>query len=241
MAEVYDLLADRLNRMLSSHTSLNGMHATHEDDASTPCNVQYLIGVAGAPGSGKSTMTAQVCARVNSLAGKEVAVVVPMDGYHLTRAQLDQMSDPLFAHSRRGAYWTFDEVGFVDMVQNLRATGSAVVPSFDHTVGDPVPGDIQVSMDTRIVILEGNYLLLDYHPWGKLKELFDESWFLYCDIDEAMQRVEKRHVETGVTEENAAVKIRNNDRINGDLVNSTAGRADVLINSITFEAKETPL
>jgi len=76
-----------------------------------------------------------------------------MDGYHLTRAQLADMHDPAYAASRRGAYWTFDEAGFVAMVQKLRLEGRASVPSFDHGTGDPVPDAIQVEPSTAVVIL----------------------------------------------------------------------------------------
>lgn len=92
----------------------------------------------------------QVCARVNAA---DRAVVVPMDGYHLTRAQLALMHDPAYAVSRRGAYWTFDETAFVRMVQRLRAEGAASVPSFDHGTGDPVPDAIQVDASTKVVFL----------------------------------------------------------------------------------------
>lgn len=160
------------------------------------------------------------------------AVVVPMDGYHLTRAQLALMHDPAYAVSRRGAYWTFDETAFVRMVQRLRAEGAASVPSFDHGTGDPVPDAIQVDASTKVVFLEGNYLLLDYYPWGELKELFDERWFVQVDVDEAMQRVEKRHIATGKPPEVAAVRVRDNDRLNALLIATTARHADVLVPSL---------
>jgi pantothenate kinase len=95
-----------------------------------------------------------VCARVNAATNAPTACVsVPMDGYHLTRAQLAAMHDPAYAASRRGAYWTFDEAGFVAMVQKLRLEGQVSVPSFDHGTGDPVPDAIQVEPTTAVVIL----------------------------------------------------------------------------------------
>ena len=96
-----------------------------------------------------------MCERVNAATKTppKACVCVPMDGYHLTRAQLAGMHDPAYAASRRGAYWTFDEAGFVAMVQKLRLEGRACVPSFDHGTGDPVPDAIEVEPSTAVVIL----------------------------------------------------------------------------------------
>lgn len=222
MDEMYDALAERLIKKLDTQYSSGGN------------GPQFLVGVAGVPGAGKSTVASEVCKKLNKLAGNSVAVVVPMDGYHLTRAQLDQLSDPEYAHLRRGSYWTFDEKAFVDMVKKLRSKGSVSVPSFDHAVGDPVPGAIQVSTATPVVILEGNYLLLEYFPWCELRALFDEIWYVDCDIDEAMERVEKRHIGTGMAPVMAALKVKSNDRINAELISSmSALRADVRVPSIS--------
>lgn len=84
-----------------------------------------------------------------------------MDGYHLTRAQLDALPDPATAHARRGAEFTFDGAGFLRLVQALReplTSKSATVyaPSFDHAVKDPKADDIAVAPTRRIVVFEGN-------------------------------------------------------------------------------------
>jgi pantothenate kinase len=69
-----------------------------------------------------------------------------MDGFHLSRAQLDAMPDPVEAHARRGAPWTFDADAFVDCVRRMQSgQDTLTVPSFDHRVGDPVPDSIMVS------------------------------------------------------------------------------------------------
>lgn len=224
MGEVYDALAQRVRALVDSG----------------PADKQHLIAVAGAPGAGKSTLASEVCARVNAgTNAAPTAVSVPMDGYHLTRAQLADMHDPAYAASRRGAYWTFDEAGFVAMVQKLRLEGRASVPSFDHGTGDPVPDAIQVEPSTAVVILEGNYLLLDYYPWSQLKELFDERWFVQVDVAEAMQRVERRHAATGKPPEVAATRVRDNDGPNALLIASTAHHADVLVPSLPLPLAAT--
>lgn len=84
-----------------------------------------------------------------------------MDGYHLTRAQLDAMPDPATAHARRGAEFTFDGEAFLQLVRRLREplrddTPTIFAPSFDHAVKDPKEDDIPVERTHRIVVLEGN-------------------------------------------------------------------------------------
>lgn len=215
MDDVYDVLADRLLTL-------------YLDCPST----QYLIGVAGGPGAGKSTLTQEVCARINRV-HEQAAVVVPMDGFHLYKAQLDSMPNSEEAHRRRGAEWTFDAVGFVHAVKTLRGSGKASMPSFDHAVGDPVPDAITVCEDNRIILVEGNYLLLDVAPWNELRDIYDETWHITCnDLDVQMARVERRHMATGNSAELAAQRVNGNDRPNAELVEQHARHADVRITSI---------
>lgn len=121
-----------------------------------------MVGIAGTPGSGKTTLAGRLAGTLARKAGRPLVAVVPMDGFHLTRAQLDGMPDPTLAHARRGAPWTFDAEAYVAALAELRTggLGSQACPSFDHGVGDPVPGDIPVLPSHRIVVTEGNYLLL---------------------------------------------------------------------------------
>eukprot|EP00238_Polyblepharides_amylifera_P011673 CAMPEP_0196584244 /NCGR_PEP_ID=MMETSP1081-20130531/46360_1 /TAXON_ID=36882 /ORGANISM="Pyramimonas amylifera, Strain CCMP720" /LENGTH=338 /DNA_ID=CAMNT_0041905383 /DNA_START=56 /DNA_END=1072 /DNA_ORIENTATION=+ len=217
MPEIYEELTLRLR---------------HRVQAGAP-DTQVLVAVAGGPGSGKSTLAEQVCLRLNSSGnGNLTAQMLPMDGFHLSRAELDTSLDPTIMHRRRGAHFTFDAGAFVQVVKELRSTGSVVAPSFDHRVGDPIPEDISISPHTRIVLVEGNYLLLDYYPWSELTSLFDEKWFIDCDIDVAMDRVERRHVFSGWSPEEAITKVKDNDRINALLIQSTSRWADVIIPSI---------
>lgn len=183
----------------------------------------FWLGIAGAPGSGKSTLAAALAERMT-----EVAVVIPMDGYHFTRAELDAMPDPDLAHLRRGAPFTFDAERFVADLVQARESGTGRFPSFDHGAGDPVEGNIElIPGQHRLVIVEGNYVLLDEEPWCRLSSLFDESWYLDVDIDLCMSRVKDRMLATGRSEEIAGHRIDQNDRPNAGLIASTAPeRAD---------------
>ncbi len=201
---------------------------------------RYIVGVAGCPGSGKSTLSKRLCTKLNAKFSEgggssegSVAVVVPMDGFHLTRKQLDAMQQPALAHKRRGAHWTFDAEGFVAAVASVRAPGSAAAfPSFDHAVGDPAPGTIRVEAHHQVVIVEGLYLFLDAPPWNRLMTLFDKRVFIKCPIGLALTRVMHRKTHTlGTPERLAEEQVEFNDKRNAITVWKSRNRADLFIPS----------
>mmetsp|Transcript_23524 Transcript_23524/g.51628 ORF Transcript_23524/g.51628 Transcript_23524/m.51628 type:complete len:288 (+) Transcript_23524:173-1036(+) len=206
---------------------------------------KYIVGIAGGPGSGKSTLATLAMTQINKLAAQgqqgqasPVAVVLPMDGFHYYKRQLDAMPDPKEAYARRGAHWTFDAEAFVRCVQQVRDTGCADVPSFDHAVGDPMQGDIKVLPHHRVVLVEGNYVLLDIAPWDQLKQIFDDTWYVDVDIDVAMDRVFRRQTGNGLDPDVSRGRIRSNDRPNGELIAAASrSRAAVLVpSSVPFRA-----
>ena len=189
-------------------------------------NSQFWIGLAGGPGSGKSTLAEALKARLGDL-----LTIIPLDGYHYSRSELDSMEDPEEAHLRRGAPFTFNASRFVEDLITAREAGEGVFPSFDHTAGDPVEADIQLRKGPQIVLVEGNYLLLDTDPWCQLRErVFDETWFLDVPVSECNRRVGERHVLTGLTEEQAKLRVATNDSLNAELVRKMSlGNADRII------------
>lgn len=178
---------------------------------------RYLFGIAGPPGSGKSTIATSLGAEIG-------APIVPMDGFHLTNATL-------IAQDRlrvKGAPETFAADDFVDLVRRLRAgDGYVDCPVFDRVIDEPVLGRLRVGPDDTVVIVEGNYLLLDSPPWSALS--FDAVAYLDVPDDVRIQRLIDRHIEFGRSRREAAEFVRRSDQTNSVRVEATRSRADVVV------------
>lgn len=188
---------------------------------------RVLIGISGVPGSGKSTLARMVSQRVNDLhaeqgptAIRSIAVDIPMDGFHLSRAQLAAMPDPATAIHRRGAAFTFDAVGFYHLVQELARSPIQALsaPSFDHEIKDPVAGSIDIPATVRVVLIEGNYCALDRPPWSDAVELMDELWYIDVPADVARSRLAIRHLQSGIVadEKEARERAAGTDELNAE-------------------------
>lgn len=175
---------------------------------SFPRSERLLVGIAGVPASGKTTIAHAIVAHLNRLLGKEESVVVGLDGWHYSRAKLDTMTDPGMAHARRGAHWTFDSEQFVAFARALQAEPQKTwrAPSFDHALKDPVEGDVEVRAEHRVVLFEGLYTFLSVEPWRGAGELMQERWFIDVNEEESLRRLVRRHVRTGVTPDAATAR-----------------------------------
>ena len=183
---------------------------------------RQLLGIAGAPGAGKSTLAAALVAALGP-----VAALVPMDGFHLAEAELHRLG----RHARKGALDTFDGAGFVALLRRLRAPDAETVyaPQFRRELEEPIAGAIPVPSSVRLVVTEGNYLLLPHPPWDAVPGLLDEAWFLDLDADVRLRRLTDRHVAYGRDPVDAARRARGTDEVNAALVTATASRADLVV------------
>jgi pantothenate kinase len=180
-----------------------------------------LLGLVGAPGAGKSTLSAQVVAAVGP-----AAVAVPMDGFHLAQSELERIGRA----DRKGAPDTFDADGFVALLTRLRDPARTVyAPEYRRDLRNPVAGAIAVPPEVRLVVVEGNYLLLDDHGFGPVAGLLDETWFLAPDDDVRLDRLVARHEAFGKSPEAARAWSHGPDERNARLVAATAGRADIVV------------
>jgi pantothenate kinase len=182
---------------------------------------RFIVGIAGPPASGKSTLAE----RLRTLLG-EAAALVPMDGFHLDNAVLSARQ--LLA--RKGAPETFDVDGFEATLKRLRAPGAdVVVPLFDRVADLARAGAGIVPASARFVIVEGNYLLLDEEPWTRLAGLFDRTVYLDVPRGELAHRLVQRWIDHGLSEQAARERAFSNDMVNVQRVEDRRRTADTVI------------
>jgi pantothenate kinase len=181
-----------------------------------------ILGIAGPPGGGKSTLAQTVVAAVGS-----AAVLVPMDGFHLAQAELVRLG----RRDRMGAPDTFDALGYIALLRRLRDRTEEVVyaPEFRREIEEPIAGAIAVPRATPLVVTEGNYLLVPNEPWAGVRPHLDECW--YADLDEAtrLRWLIRRHIDYGKTPEAAHEWVHRSDQANSAVVAATRNQADVVV------------
>ena len=186
-----------------------------------------ILGIAGSPGAGKSTLVDGLVARIGAAKGADWVAHVPMDGFHLADAQLDRIG----ARGRKGAPDSFDAAGYAQLLARVKreVDDPVYVPGFDRTLEQPLAAALVVLSSARLVVTEGNYLLLDDPHWARGRRAMDAVWFVASDESERIERLVARHVEFGKTPEEARAWVATTDQRNSELVAGTVGRADRVI------------
>ena len=191
-----------------------GMCTTH---------ARCLIGTTGPPGSGKSTLAARLAESLNPC-----PPVVPMDGFHLPQAVIDAKG----LADRKGSPETFDPWGFVELLTQLvipAGEGVVYAPRFDRSIEEPIARAIPVRPADRLVITEGNYLLLEESPWDRIRPALDLCAYLELDDATRVRRLVERHVRFGRPRPEAERFVRDSDERNAELVKATRIHADVVV------------
>lgn len=184
---------------------------------------RIILGITGAPGSGKSTFAE----RIRQQFGPGQAVVVPMDGFHLGNAIID--GTPL--RQRKGAMDTFDAGGYLSLLRRLALRDEPVVyaPEFRRTLDEPVAASIAVPAEVPLVITEGNYLLMEQDPWKDIRAQLDEVWFVDTPRALRLSRLVERHVSFGMDRLAAEAWAAGPDEANAVLIQATCPAADRVI------------
>ena len=260
MIDTYNKLATRLMDRYEKDAASNSLR-----------NNQLFVCIAGGPGSGKSTLATAVVQLLNeqmkmiqteaddgtngdnAAAAAAAAVVLPMDGFHYSRSQLQSMGESPDVEynyeqllARRGSPWTFDAEGCIEAFTNARTNGQANLPIYSRLKSDPVENGVQLHPETKIVLLEGNYLLAwDDERWLPLQtnKVFDETWYIACkSLEEQRERLVNRHLETWSEEKTnmwgegstgAGAKADANDMLNLEWIEEMSRKyADFVIESV---------
>ena len=207
--------------MLDITTHVNALAARVHD--LRPAHSRILVAIAGAPGSGKSTLAIELARRMN--AQKIAAEVVPMDGFHLDNAILDQRG----LRRRKGAPETFDAQGFVHLIRRLSDPVEVFVPVFDRSRDLAIAGATVVSESCQVVIVEGNYLLFDEQPWSDLAPLWTLSAQLAVPMPELRARLIQRWLSQGLSRAAATRRAESNDIPNAQRVIDHALPANLIL------------
>lgn len=188
---------------------------------------RVILGVAGPPASGKSTVAQRVLEWAT--AGGWPAVVIPMDGFHLAQSVLDEHG----LAAVKGAPETFDARGYAEVLRRVRSQhpGAATIwaPIFDRSIENAIAGSIGITPEHRLIVTEGNYLLLDNDPWPVARSHVDECWHLDLPDDVRRARLTARHQSFGRSPQEAAERTNGSDEANARLVAAHRNCADLFV------------
>ncbi|WP_036465044.1 nucleoside/nucleotide kinase family protein [Mycolicibacterium iranicum] len=186
-----------------------------------------VLGIAGSPGAGKSTLVEALLRGIGEQRGPGWAAHVPMDGFHLADVQLRRLA----RLDHKGAPDTFDSAGFAHLLERVRhdTDDDVYAPGFERGLEQPLAAAVVVPPSARLVITEGNYLLLDRPGWRRARLAMDQVWFVIADEQTRIDRLIARHVEFGKRPDVARAWVTDVDERNAGLVSSTATAADRVV------------
>ena len=184
-----------------------------------------IIGIVGKPGGGKSTLSKYLLKGMD----QSLVSVVPMDGFHLSNKVLKDLG----RSDRKGAQDTFDVKGFTTLIARIKSDDADPIyyPIFDRAIEESIAAQGVVYPSTRVVIVEGNYLMHDKDGWQEISPLLDQSWYAFLDEDIRISRLISRHIAFGKDPESAKAWAKGSDQVNAELIELGVECCDFLIRS----------
>ncbi len=181
-----------------------------------------ILGITGAPGSGKSLLAHGLVGAV----GRRAALV-PMDGFHLGDDQLRRLS----LLDRKGAPETFDAWGYAALLARLRTRPDhpVYVPGFERDLEQPLAAALVVEPGTGLLVTEGNYLLLPGPEWQAVGARLDQVWYVQTDEALRRDRLIARHVASGKPLDAAIAWVDRVDEPDARLITASVQQADVVL------------
>ena len=186
---------------------------------------RFVVGIAGGPGSGKSTFAVRLKELINSNAKTDLAQIFPMDGFHRKNIALERSG----LISVKGAPETFDVKGYLSMLNRIKLGENLKAPVYSREIHDVIENALSIEPYHKIIITEGNYLFYDMAGWCEIKDIIDLKIYIEAEKNVCEKRLLERHMRGGKTEIEALEKIRKVDMKNFDLISQTIKYADEVI------------
>jgi pantothenate kinase len=208
-------------------SSLSALAARAEALIDTPGRM--VLGITGAPGAGKSTLVELLLARLRTDLGPDAVGHLPMDGFHLADVQLDRLG----RRDRKGAPDTFDVDGYVATLRRLHDEPDRTLfaPGFERDLEQPIAAAIAIPPSVRLVVTEGNYLLLPGGGWERVRPLLAEAWFATVADDVRRDRLVRRHEQFGKAPDAARAWVDGVDEPNAEIIAATRASADLVVDT----------
>ncbi|GAB3445650.1 nucleoside/nucleotide kinase family protein [Streptomonospora sediminis] len=186
-----------------------------------------VLGLAGPPGAGKSALARYLVDQVRNGLGPSSAAYLPMDGFHLSNAQLERLG----RRDRKGAPDTFDVRGYLAMLRRLHTVGDAPVyaPDFDRTLDEPIAARQAIEPGVRLVVTEGNYLAEDAPLWREVRALLDDLWYVEADDTTREARLVDRQMAGGRSRGDAEAWVQRSDRANSEIVKASRANCSRIV------------
>ena len=189
---------------------------------------RFIVGIAGAPGAGKSTISGLLLKTLQTNIPNGNAALVPMDGFHLDNAILDARN----LRSKKGAPETFDCTGYLNTLERLRGNSNEIFsPSFDRSLDVARAGAICIGAQHKIILTEGNYLLLKKVPWCDVRRYLDLTIFIEADLPTLERRLMRRWLDYGLSDADARQRAELNDLPNARYIISHSIDADIVFSN----------
>ncbi len=185
---------------------------------------RIVLGLAGPPGAGKSTLAEAIVSYARAEMGEAFAAYLPLDGFHLSNAQLRRLG----RQDRKGAPDTFDPRGYVALLSRVVANsaGDIYAPAYDRQLHEPIAARLVIPQTARLVVTEGNYLALDDPQWRHARAFIDHLWYVEAPDAVRSQRLMARQISGGLSADAALDWVQRSDRPNGELVKSSKINCD---------------